>query len=396
VVENATGRIRAYVGSSDFFDRRRAGQIDMIRAVRSPGSALKPFVYGMGLEDRIIHPETIIADVPTRFDDYQPENFRRVYHGEVSVREALQQSLNVPAVVVLNGVGPVRFASRLRQAGMRLHFDARRPKPGLPLALGGVGVTLYDLVGLYTGLANGGRVTPLVLRPDRAAAPSDSRRVMSRAAAWQIARILEGAPPPDDFVAAMNAKDARRIAYKTGTSYGFRDAWAVGYDAKYTIGVWVGRPDGTPNPGHYGRKTAGPILFRAFSLLPKSDRPMPGRAPDGVLLTQAGGLPPHLARYGTAARKGGLLTAIRPLTIAFPPDGAVVELKRSGPAKTYERLPLAADGGRKPLKWLVNGRPIESRPHRREARWAPDGEGFVRITVIDADGRTASVVSRLR
>jgi penicillin-binding protein 1C len=396
VVENATGRIRAYVGSSDFFDRRRAGQIDMVHAIRSPGSALKPVVYGMGFDDRIIHPETIIADVPTRFDDYQPENFRRVYHGEVTVREALQQSLNVPAVVVLNGVGPVRLASRLRQAGMQLHFDRSRPKPGLPLALGGVGITLHDLVGLYTGLANGGRVTPLIVRPDGAAAPSDSRRIVSEAAAWQLARILEGAPPPDDFVAAMNAKDARRIAYKTGTSYGFRDAWAVGYDAKYTIGVWVGRPDGTPNPGHYGRKTAGPILFRAFSLLPKADRPMPGRAPDGVLLADAGGLPPHLARYGKAAKKGGLLTATRPLTIAFPPDGAIVELKRSGPAKTYERLPLAAEGGRKPLKWLVNGRPIESRPHRREARWAPDGEGFVRITVIDADGRTASVVSRLR
>jgi penicillin-binding protein 1C len=194
----------------------------------------------------------------------------------------------------------------------------------------------------------------------------------------------------------MNAKDARRIAYKTGTSYGFRDAWAVGYDAKHTIGVWVGRPDGTPNPGHYGRKTAGPILFRAFSLLPKADRPMPGRAPAGVLLADAGSLPPHLARYGKAARRGGLLTAIRPLTIAFPPDGATVELKRRGADKRYERLPLAAEGGRKPLKWLVNGRPIASRPHRRQARWTPDGEGFVRITVIDADGRTASVVSRLR
>ena len=400
VVENATGQIRAYVGSSDFFNDRRAGQIDMIGAIRSPGSTLKPFVYGMALEERIIHPETIIADVPTRFDDYQPENFRRVYHGEVTVREALQQSLNVPAVVVLDGVGPVRLASRLRQAGARLAFDRKRPTPGLPLALGGVGLTLRDLVGLYTGLANGGRVTRLTVRPNETAAPDAGRRIVSAGAAWQLARILEGAPPPDDFVANANTKGARKIAYKTGTSYGFRDAWSVGYDAAHTIGVWVGRPDGTPNPGHFGRKTAAPILFRAFGLLPKGDGPMPGQAPAGVRLADAGALPPHLQRFGKAARQGGLLTAIRPLTIAFPPDGAVVELKRVPNKKSanraFERLPLAADGGRKPLKWLVNGRPIESRPHRRQTRWTPDGEGFVRITVIDADGRVASAVTRLR
>ena len=150
VVENRTRKIRAYVGSSDFFDRARAGQIDMITAIRSPGSALKPFVYGMGFDDGIIHPETIIADVPTRFGDYQPENFRRAYHGEVSVREALQQSFNVPAVKVLDRVGPGRLAVRLRQAGARLTFDAGRARPGLPLALGGVGISLGDLTTLFT------------------------------------------------------------------------------------------------------------------------------------------------------------------------------------------------------------------------------------------------------
>jgi len=396
VVENATGRIRAYIGSPDFFASRRAGQIDMVRAVRSPGSTLKPFVYGMGFDDRIIHSETVIADVPTRFDDYQPENFLRVYHGEVSVREALRQSLNVPAVVVLDGVGPTRLASRLRQAGATLVFDKNSPKPGLPLALGGVGLTLHDLVMLYTGLANGGRVRPLsVLARDGAALP-EVRRIVSRAAAWQLARILEGAPPPDEYVAAQNTRERRRIAYKTGTSYGFRDAWAVGYDATHTIGVWVGRPDGTPSPGRYGRKTAAPILFRAFGLLPVVDGPMPGRAPAGVVLASRGGLPLRLQRFGKAARQGGLLSATRPLTIAFPPDGAIVELKRAGVGNAFRKLPLAADGGRKPLRWLVNGRPILSHPHRRQARWSPDGVGFVRITVIDADGRVTSAAARLK
>ena len=396
VVENRTRKVRAYVGSSDFFDAARSGQIDMVRALRSPGSTLKPFVYGLALDDRIIHPETIIADVPTRFGDYQPENFRRVYHGEVTVREALRQSLNVPAVVVMEKVGTVRLAARLRNVGAGLSFDPRRPVPGLPLALGGVGITLWDLTTLYGGLANGGRVVPLSVRPGGSGVAPPGRALMSAAAAWQLARILEGAPPPAEFVAASSTRARRRIAYKTGTSYGFRDAWAVGYDAAHTIGVWVGRPDGTPSPDRYGRNTAAPILYRAFGLMPAGDRPMPGPAPDGVVIATNAELPPHLRRFGTAARTaGGLLTAIRPLTIAFPPAGAVVELERR-PGGGFKSLPLAAEGGTKPLKWLVNGRPIASHLHRRQARWAPDGEGFVRVMVIDAEGRIASAISRLK
>ena len=394
VVENRSRKIRAYVASSDFFDRARLGQIDMITAVRSPGSALKPFVYGMGFDDGIILPETIIADVPTRFGDYQPENFSGVYHGEVSVREALQQSFNVPAVKVLARVGPSRLAARLRQAGARLIFDAGRARPGLPLALGGVGISLADLTMLYTGLANGGIARPLSFRGGVAGNLPAGRPVVSPAAAYTLARILEDAPPPADFVAARNTSRARRIAYKTGTSYGYRDAWSVGFDGTHTIGVWVGRPDGTPSPGRYGRNTAAPILFRAFGLTPAGPGPAPGRAPPGVVLAENGDLPRHLRRFGGAQARS--LAAPAPLSIAFPPAGAVVELVRKSKGPGYDTLPLAAAGGRKPLKWLVNGRPIASNPTRRQASWTPDGEGFVRITVIDVDGRVASVISQLK
>ncbi|MDH3596098.1 MAG: penicillin-binding protein 1C [Rhodospirillales bacterium] len=391
VVETRSRRVLAYAGSSDFFDDARSGQIDMAQAVRSPGSALKPFIYGMAFDDLLIHPETIVADLPTRFGDYRPENFRRSYHGEVTVREALQQSLNVPAVAVLDGVGPGRFAARLRAAGLPLRLTDPSGPPGLPLALGGVGITLFDLVTLYTGLANGGEVAPLVLTETGAPDAAAGGRIFGSAAAWYVARILEAAPPPVDFVAAGQTRQDRRIAFKTGTSYGFRDAWAAGYDGAYTVGVWVGRPDGAPSPGRYGRNTAAPLLFRVFGLLPdQGARPGPRARPAGVIAASNGELPAGLARFGRAAASVGPISHALgpPLTITFPPDGAVVELERDGLG--LGALPLTAEGGEKPLSWLVNGRAVAAPPHRRQATWRPDGEGFVRITVIDAKGATAT------
>ena len=393
VVDNRRREILAWVGSADFFDDDRSGQIDMVRAIRSPGSTLKPFIYGMALDDLLIHPETIVADAPTRFGDYRPENFLRLYMGEVTVREALQHSLNVPAVAVLEGVGPRRVDARLRAAGVRLRYGGGGG-PGLPLALGGVGVSLYDLVTLYAGLAEGGLVRPLRFQADdNAAAPGVP--LFGETAAWYIARILEAAPPPDGFVAPGLSRDNRRIAFKTGTSYGYRDAWALGYDARHTVGVWVGRPDGAPSPDRFGRATAAPVLYQVFDLLPDGGKAMP-RRPAEVIEASTAGLPPALRRLATGLdAPGGIARALRPkLAIAFPPDGAMIELTRDGAA--YLSLPMVAEGGERPLRWLVNGRIVESPPHRRRADWRPDGEGFVAITVIDAEGRTASAGVLLR
>jgi penicillin-binding protein 1C len=388
VVENAGRRVLAYLGSSDFFDDGRFGQIDMIQAVRSPGSTLKPFIYGMAFDDLLIHPETIVADMPTRYGNYQPENFLKVYRGEVSIRDALQHSLNIPAVTILKHVGPRRLDARLTGVGARLDYGGGGPEPGLPLALGGVGTTMRDLVTLYAGLADGGVVMPLSFGPDEAeeAAPVS---LIGEAAAWYVTRILEDAPPPTDFVDSRVTRDKRRIAFKTGTSYGNRDAWAIGYDARYTVGVWIGRPDGTPSPDRYGRATAAPVLFRIFRQLPDSGRPANPSRPDGVVDASNRGLPPGMQRISAGERAPDSISRslIQPLLVSFPPDGAVVELREGEGG--YAPVPLVADGGRKPLRWLVNGEPLNAPPHRRRADWRPDGEGYVQITVIDANGAAA-------
>ena len=396
VVENATGKVRTYLASAAFFNAQRLGQVDMVRAVRSPGSTLKPVIYGMGFDGHLIHPETLISDVPTRFGGYRPENFLRVYHGDVSIRKALQQSLNIPAVAVLEGVGPARFVARLKAAGVRLRFDAGDKGPGLPLALGGGGMTLLELAKLYAGLARGGAVRPLRLL--QKTMPGKSTRLVSPVAAWYLARILEAAPPPDATVARQLANRAYPLAYKTGTSYGFRDAWAVGYDSHHTVAVWVGRPDGTPSPGRYGRKTAAPILFRVFDLLPASRNGAAGRAlperPANAVTATNNALPANLQRYtaGLVLHRARLTSAQRrALRITYPVNGAQLMLPAYGP----RRLPLTAEGGKKPLKWLVNGRPVTGDPLRRIAFWTPDSRGFVRVTVIDANGKSATVEARL-
>jgi penicillin-binding protein 1C len=387
VVENESRNVLAYLGSSDFFDDSRYGQIDMIQAVRSPGSTLKPFIYGMAFDDLMIHPESLVADMPTRYGNYTPENFLKVYRGEVTIREALQHSLNIPAVTVLQRVDPRRVDARLRGVGARLDYGGDG-EPGLPLALGGLGTTLQDLVALYAGLANGGVVMPLAFTPDETDRPAPVA-LLGEAAAWYVTRILEDAPPPGDYVDSRATRERRRIAFKTGTSYGYRDAWAIGYDARYTVGVWIGRPDGTPSPDRFGRATAAPVLYKVFLQLPGSGRPANPRRPEDVLNVAARDLPPGLQRIsaGEAAPDTISRSLTQPLLVSFPPDGAVVELREGEGG--YASLPLIADGGRKPLRWLVNGEPVEAPSHRRRADWRPDGEGFVQITVIDAEGTAA-------
>ena len=167
VVDNAERRVIAYLGSADFFDDRRFGQNDMVDAIRSPGSALKPFIYGMAFEDLVVHPETVVKDVPMRFGDYAPSNFDHLYRGEVTAREALQLSLNLPAVALLDRVGPVRFAQRLADAGAPLVLP-EHARPGLPIALGGAGTNLERLVTLYSALAEQGVARRLLFRADEA------------------------------------------------------------------------------------------------------------------------------------------------------------------------------------------------------------------------------------
>ena len=383
VVDNATGEVLARVASPDYFDERRAGQVDLTEAVRSPGSALKPFIYGLGFEDGLIHPETLIEDRPIRYGGYHPENFDLTFQGTVTVRRALQQSLNVPAVAVLQEVGPSRLIARLAQAGVPLVLPKREVAPGLALGLGGVGVRLTDLTMLYAGLARQGTVAPLVER--FGSPPSPPKRLIEPVAAWYVASVLIGTPPPENAAGG-------RIAFKTGTSYGYRDAWAVGFDGKRTIGVWAGRPDGAPVPGLAGRVTAAPILFDAFARLGQQFEPLPP-APKGVLIASTAKLPPPLQRFASREAAG---EAMAPkVHIVFPPDGASLELSAAKGAAP-DPIAIKITGGTPPLNVLLNGMPIAAKRSARTLFFEPDGPGFVRLTVTDANGAVDSVSVRLQ
>ncbi|MCE4553623.1 penicillin-binding protein 1C [Pelomonas cellulosilytica] len=252
VVDNRTLEVRGYVGSADFHDARRGAHVDMVRAWRSPGSTLKPFLYAMALDEGLIHSESLLIDAPQNFGGYAPGNFQADFSGPVSVSEALQRSLNVPAVDLLERLGPERFAGRLRNAGLRLRMPANAV-PNLSLILGGGSTSLEELVGAYTALARGGLAGRPRLTPGE---PVREVRLMSDGAAFIVREILEnGGRPGNPF-----RESAQRVAWKTGTSFGFRDAWALGVTDRYTFGVWVGRPDGTPNPGHFGANTSAPLL----------------------------------------------------------------------------------------------------------------------------------------
>jgi penicillin-binding protein 1C len=383
VVDNKDGAVVARVGSPDYFDTRRAGQVDLTRTLRSPGSTLKPFIYGLGFEDGFIHPETLIDDRPTRYGTYAPQNFDFTFRGTVSVRTALQLSLNLPALAVLDRVGASRLTARLGSAGASLVLPEGET-PGLAIGLGGAGITLSDLAMLYSGIARLGAALPLTDRAsDRpAAGAGEERRLMEPVAAWYVANILSGTPPPDNGVPG-------RIAFKTGTSYGYRDAWSVGFDGSHTVGIWVGRPDGAPVPGLIGRNAAAPILFDAFARFPSPPSALP-KPPAGTLLATSARLPPPLKHFA-AADALGERSGAGP-HILFPPDGARIELDEgsAGPAPVALKL----TGGTLPLTVLVNGKPAFAQA-RQNLFFQPQGPGFARVTVIDAAGAVDSVSVRL-
>lgn len=380
VVEHATGKVRAHVGGLGLMSRERAGALDLAQAVRSPGSALKPFIYALAFEQGIAHPETMLEDRPNRYGAYAPENFDLGFQGNVSARAALQQSLNLPAIELLAEVGPQRLLSRLGSAGAGLALP-KDGQPGLAIGLGGVGIRLADLARLYAGLARGGETLALNWREDAAPA-ADERRLTDPLAAWYVGDVLRGAPAPAN---ALNG----RIAYKTGTSYGYRDAWAIGYDRRHTIAVWVGRPDNASVPGLVARAVAAPILFDAFARIGMEPDVSP--APRDAIAARNSALPAPLRHLRRDIAKTESASARPALRIAFPPDGAVVDL-----TGTERALSVKALGGTAPLTWLIDGAPVAQGVIRRDATLPASGAGFARVSVIDASGASDSVMVRLQ
>ena len=374
VLANADRRILAHLGSGDW----RARQLDLSRAVRSPGSALKPFIYALAFDDLSLHPGTLIDDAPQRFGDWLPRNFDDGFHGVVTAREALQRSLNIPAVRVLERVGPARMTALLTISGAELSLPPAA-EPGLPLALGGVGIRLTDLAMLYAALGDDGVTKPLRYRIDRPEAEAKGRLV-GAAAARAVLGVLRDSPLPDGLAGGQGIAGRRRVAFKTGTSFGFRDAWTVGVSADYTVAVWVGRADGAPRPGAAGRQAAAPLMFRVFDLLPPDQPRPPAPEPDHALLRATP--PPGLARLDGG---GPVAQRTERLRILFPPDGAEVEALADG-------VSLSAAGGRPPYRWVADNVPLPD-----DSRfWRPAGPGFSRLTVMDSTGQRASAAIRVQ
>lgn len=383
VVDIPTRAVRASVGSAS--RDRAGGWIDLTQQPRSPGSTLKPFIYAMTFDDGAAVPGTIINDLPKRFAAYQPDNFDSSFRGDVTIAQALQHSLNVPAVIALARIGPERFAAQLRLAGAdpRVSGQAERDA-GLALALGGAGMTLEELAKLYAALGDGGVAKPLVWhRREEAASKADTgQRFIGAASAAQVLEILAEAPSPTGRVPGRLTKDAPQIAFKTGTSYGFRDAWAAAVSGDKAIVVWVGRADGAPRPGHVGRSDALPVLFdiadRVHARLPSEDananrlRHEAEQRPQAALVSFSADEPPP--------------------EILFPPRGAELWAGDidGAPAREF----VLAGRGAGPLRWFVDGEPCKLDDGGLPV-WAPDGAGFYIVSAVDDAGREARVRVRV-
>lgn len=267
VAETVSGKVRAYCGSQDFFDFEKNGQVDGVRAARSSGSILKPFLYALAIDEGAVLEKTILKDIPSYFGSFSPSNASMKFSGVVSVKESLIRSLNVPAVRLLNFYGLHKFFLFLKSSGVTTLV--RDPDDyGLTLILGGAETRLIDLVRLYRGLGNYGRFSPLIFSPDYQERDENGDLISAEASYLTLNMMRELKRPGAEFYWEQY-QNKTPLAWKTGTSYGQRDAWSVGVSPEWTIGVWIGNFRGEGNPKLAGYSCAAPLMFDIFNYLPK-------------------------------------------------------------------------------------------------------------------------------
>ena len=358
VANGQSGEILGYVGSQNYYSTHRSGAFDYARAVRSPGSTLKPFIYGLAETRHLAHPSTLLSDLPTAFGGYRPENLDHQFHGEVTIANALRRSLNVPAVKVLNKITPARFTAALEQNGIQLENGE-----GLAIALGGAGLPFEKLVELYTALAGDGKVQPLRLRmDDLMRQPS---RLLSASATQHLNWILASAGAPKSRMGSTQR--ARQIAFKTGTGPGGSDALAVGTDGRHVVGVWTGTIRGEPLAGNRGLEQAAPILYQVFDLLPQATlrQKRPGAAPPMLV---------RLKHRSQAAEN-------RVIRILFPLSGSTIKLN-----KRRTQLPLNIQGATYPIVRLINDSSMKIINRTAENGMDIDQPGTYKVSLVDRNG----------
>ncbi len=266
IVDNHTHEVITYCGSADFNNNQAKGQVNGITSYRSPGSALKPVIYAMGFDRGTITPKMKLPDIPANFSGYTPDNFDLRFRGLVTVHEALAHSLNLPPIWLLDQIGFESFANMLEKAGFS-DVKKRRNTLGYSLALGGCGVTLEEITRFYTCFANEGKMYPLVYLKSKPKSSQNGVTLFSPASVYLIGNILSDLERPDLPQNYINDSKAPKIAWKTGTSYGKRDAWAIGYSPRYTIGIWTGNMDGSGVPELTGAEIAMPLLLDIFNAI---------------------------------------------------------------------------------------------------------------------------------
>ena len=367
--------IVAYVGSTDFFNKDRLGQNDFCQAIRSPGSTLKPLIFGLAFDEGLIEPETLFHDERKHFGAYAPHNFDRAYHGIMSASETLQLSLNIPSVELLNLLGPIRFYAALKAIGVNPEFQSKDVKPNLSMALGGVGLKLVDLVKIFSTFATEGQAFDIhYVQNQTAAAP---KFLLYPSSAIKVKEILEKNP--------FSFLNNHKIALKTGTSYGYRDALALAFNDQYTIGVWVG----TPKEGSLNEKTgfelAVPILRQVLDILPKSDNHLSNMSINEIPNTFK--LKPLLKQHVLVSKKEVIATKFE---MSFPQKDSLLMITKG------DMVPIRFKGGQKPYRLYVNNSLEYIDVFQKKITFLPKNEGFYTLTLQDKNGDYDSVNIEIR